>query len=86
MRLIVLTGGVPLDLVQKVNGHKTTEILLKHCFQPGREAFRQALSAAMPALLNNGHKSPKDEALEIIERLNIPKKDKGRLVELVGKL
>ena len=40
---IALTGGVPLELVQKVTGHKTTEIVLKHYFQPGKEAFRQAL-------------------------------------------
>jgi integrase len=64
---IALTGGVPLELVQKVTGHKTTDIVLKHYFQPGREAFRQALSAAMPALLTNGQKSPEDEALQIID-------------------
>jgi hypothetical protein len=27
---IALTGGVPLELVQKVTGHKTTDIVLKH--------------------------------------------------------
>ena len=48
---LALTAGVPLELVQKVTGHKTTEIVLKHYFQPGREAFRSALSAAMPKLL-----------------------------------
>ena len=83
---IALTGGVPLELVQKVTGHKTTEIVLKHYFQPGKEAFRQALSAAMPALLTNGQKSPRDEALEIIRRLKVPQKDKARLLELVGKI
>lgn len=53
---LALTAGVPLELVQKVTGHKTTDILLKHCFQPGREAFREALQKAMPALLTNGQK------------------------------
>jgi integrase len=48
---LALTAGVPLELVQKVTGHKTTDIVLKHYFQPGREAFREALNAAMPKLL-----------------------------------
>ncbi|MEI7732813.1 MAG: integrase [Verrucomicrobiota bacterium] len=83
---LALTAGVPLELVQKVTGHKTTDIVLKHYFQPGREAFRQALHAAMPKLLTNGQKSPKDEALEIVGRLKGSKADKARLVELLGKV
>jgi predicted RNase H-like HicB family nuclease len=63
---LALTAGVPLELVQKVTGHKTTEIVLKHYFQPGREAFRQALNAAMPGLLTNGKtKTPAEQAAEI---------------------
>jgi hypothetical protein len=58
---LALTAGVPLELVQKVTGHKTTAIVLKHYFQPGQEAFRQALQSAMPKLLTNGQKSPKNE-------------------------
>ena len=53
---IALTGGVPLELVQKVTGHKTTDIVLKHYFQPGREAFREALQSAMPKLLTSSEK------------------------------
>jgi hypothetical protein len=34
---LALTAGVPLELVQKVTGHKTTDIVLKHYFQPGLE-------------------------------------------------
>jgi hypothetical protein len=51
---LALTAGVPLELVQKVTGHKTTDIVLKHYFQPGRENFRQTLQAAMPRLLMEG--------------------------------
>lgn len=51
---LALTAGVPLELVQKVTGHKTTDIVLKHYFRPGREAFRSALNAAMPKLMMNG--------------------------------
>jgi len=81
---LALTAGVPLELVQKVTGHKTTDIVLKHYFQPGQEDFRRALTAAMPKLLTNGHheekskggklkaeavKAPKDEMRELVERL-----------------
>lgn len=57
---LALTAGVPLEIVQKVTGHKTTEIVLKHYFQPGREAFRQTLSAAMPKLLMSASNTGQD--------------------------
>lgn len=82
---LALTAGVPLELVQKVTGHKTTDIVLKHYFQPGREAFRQALQAAMPKLLTNGQKSPKDEMREIVEAMTAKtwKRDQKRVLELM---
>ncbi|MFA6563500.1 MAG: tyrosine-type recombinase/integrase [Verrucomicrobiia bacterium] len=85
---VALTGGVPLELVQKVTGHKTTEIVLKHYFQPGREAFRQALQTAMPKLLTNGQKAPKDQMLEILSRTTAKtwQKDSERLRKLVAAL
>jgi hypothetical protein len=39
---LALTAGVPLELVQKVTGHKTTDSVLKHYFQPGRGGRRPA--------------------------------------------
>ena len=51
---LALTAGVPLELVQKVTGHKTADVVLKHYFQPGREDFRMALQSAMPKLLTGG--------------------------------
>ncbi len=85
---LALTAGVPLELVQKVTGHKTTDIVLKHYFQPGREAFRQALHAAMPKLLTNGQKSPKEEMREIIEHTTRETwiVDKARLAQLLEKV
>ena len=82
---LALTAGVPLELVQKVTGHKTTDIVLKHYFQPGREAFRQALQTAMPKLLTNGQKAPKDEMREIVEVMTAKtwKRDQKRLLELL---
>jgi len=83
---LALTAGVPLELVQKVTGHKTTAIVLKHYFQPGQEAFRQALQSAMPKLLTNGQKSPKDEMQEILSGMtqNTWKKDKERITKLLA--
>src|ERR1022692_2205797 len=66
---LALTAGGPLELVQKVTGHKTTDIVLKHYFQPGREDFRRALQSVMPKLLTNGQQSPKDEMREIVQRM-----------------
>lgn len=62
---LALTAGVPLEIVRKVTGHKTVEIVLKHYFQPGREEYRQTLQAAMPQLMMNGGKT-KDEQLRAI--------------------
>ena len=75
---LALTAGVPLELVQKVTGHKTADIVLKHYFQPGREAFRQALQSAMPKLLTNGQKSPKTEILEILTNMTAKTWKQGR--------
>src|ERR1017187_6394744 len=85
---LALTAGVPLELVQKVTGHKTTDIVLKHYFQPGQEAFRQALQSAMPKLLTNGQKSPKDEMKEVLARMTKKtwKKDKARMEKLMAGL
>ena len=83
---LALSAGVPLEIVQKVTGHRTTEIVLKHYFQPGRESFRKTLESAMPSLLTEGAKSPLDEAREIVEKMTARtlKKDKARLLELLG--
>mgnify|MGYP000848875736 CR=1 FL=1 len=87
---LALTAGVPLELVQKVTGHKTADIVLKHYFQPGREAFRQALNAAMPKLLMNGHsqseRSPKEELREIVQQMTAKtwKRDQVKILELLA--
>jgi hypothetical protein len=85
---LALTAGVPLELVQKVTGHKTTDIVLKHYFQPGQEAFRQALQSAMPKLLMNGLKSARDEMREILVGTTVKtwKKNKARMEELLAAL
>ena len=82
---LALTAGVPLELVQKVTGHRTVEIVLKHYFQPGREDFRRALQSAMPKLLTNGQQPRKDEMREIVEKMSAKnwKKQQARLAALL---
>jgi integrase len=48
---LALSAGVPLELVQRVTGHKTADVVLKHYFKPGREDFRKSIEAAMPKML-----------------------------------
>ena len=45
-----------------MTGHKTTDIVLKHYFQPGREDFRMALQSAMPNLLTMGKGKGSDQS------------------------
>ena len=51
---LALNAGVPLEIVQKVMGHRTAGIVMKHYFQPGREDFRRTLAGKMSALLVGG--------------------------------
>ena len=56
---LALASGLPMELVQRVTGHRTVEVVLKHYFRPGREEFRQAVAKAMPQFLTAGSASSK---------------------------
>ena len=47
-----------MEIVKKVTGHRTADIVIKHYFQPGREDFRRTLASRLPALLS-GAPEPK---------------------------
>ena len=87
---LALAAGVPLELVQRVTGHRTVEVVMKHYFRPGREDFRTAILKAMPKMLADGgaQRSVKDEILQILERSTAKtwKADREGLRELVAKL
>jgi hypothetical protein len=51
---LALSAGVPLELVRRVTGHATVEVVLKHYFRPDREQFRAALTGALPGILTGG--------------------------------
>lgn len=54
---IALSAGVPMELVRRVTGHATTDVVLKHYFRPGRKDFKKALNSAMPKLLMKSGKA-----------------------------
>jgi integrase len=51
---MALSAGVPMELVRRVTGHSTVEVVLKHYFRPKREEFRAALETAMPKMITGG--------------------------------
>ena len=64
---LALTAGVPMELVRKVTGHTTADTVMTHYFQPGQDAFREALMKAMPTLLTGGDaKPPRDAQMKTI--------------------
>lgn len=86
---LALAAGVPLELVQRVTGHRTVSVVLKHYFRPGREDFRQLLERAMPALLSSGSVvSAREEIRCIIEHISEASctRDKERLLQLFARL
>jgi integrase len=87
---LALAAGVPLELVQRVTGHRTVEVVMKHYFRPGREDFRQAIMKAMPKMLADGagQRSVKEEMLGILERTSSRswQRDKARLLELLARM
>jgi hypothetical protein len=87
---LALAAGVPLELVQRVTGHRTVEVVMKHYFRPGREDFRTAILKAMPKMLADHPRqtSAKEEILAIIDQTSAKtwKADSQRLRELVTTL
>lgn len=48
---LALNAGAPLDLVRKVTGHRTIDVVLRSYHQPGREDFRRELLSKLPNAL-----------------------------------
>lgn len=48
---LALANGVPMEILRKITGHRTGEIVLKHYDRRGREETRKAFGAAMPKAL-----------------------------------
>lgn len=84
---LALTAGVPLELVQRVTGHRTVQVVMKHYFRPGREDFKQVILKAMPKMLSDGGDKPaKEEILAIVQAMTPETcgRDRARLLELLA--
>jgi integrase len=84
---MALTAGVPMELVRRVTGHSTVNIVLKHYFRPGREDFRNALETALPQSMTgrtDTRKSPTEQLQELVEKADELEKDK--LIEEMAKI
>ncbi len=94
---LALSAGVPVELVRRVTGHATVEVVLKHYFRPDRDQFKAALTGALPEVLT-GKKETTDRRLQTADQKKeemaalgakladgtATKKDMGRLRELLG--
>ena len=81
-----------MELVRRVTGHSTVNVVLKHYFRPDREVFRQALESALPQMITGGPQallkpktiSPKESLLLLAEKSN--KIDKETLISELNTL
>ncbi len=91
---LALAAGVPMELVRRVTGHATVEVVLKHYFRPDREQFKAALAGALPDVLTGGSVggakvNPADELAALAGKLasgTATKADKARLRKLAAKV
>jgi integrase len=66
---MALSAGVPMELVRRVTGHSTVEVVLKHYFRPGREAFRTALETVMPKMITGGEEKESIDPHKALKKL-----------------
>jgi integrase len=65
---LALSNGVPMEIVRRVTGHKTVDIVLKHYFRPQRDEMRKVLQTSMPSLLTAGMGSKPEQATDLLRR------------------
>ena len=89
-RFVPWLEAASLDLVQRITGHRTAAVVLKHYFRPGREDFRTVITQAMPKMLGLGESklTAKEEMKRILERSTNRtwSADRKRLLELIESL
>ena len=55
---LALMQGLPMDIVRKITGHQTVDVVTKHYFRPEREQLKAAMQKALPGLLTSSAKTP----------------------------
>jgi integrase len=90
---LALSAGVPMELVRRVTGHTTVDIVLRHYFRPSRADFKAALVGALPDVLTGGTEAkamkPAEELKALSEKLaagTATEKDKARFRKLAAKV
>lgn len=62
---LALTAGVSIELVQKVTGQKTADMVRKHYFHPYKEELKKVFMDKMPDLLSGVEQSRDQQMLRI---------------------
>jgi integrase len=65
---LALMRGLPIDIVRKITGHQTVNVVTKHYFRPEREQLKAAMQKALPGLLTSAAKpfTPAERAAEVL--------------------
>jgi integrase len=82
---VALSAGMPMELVRRITGHATVDVVLKHYFRPGRAEFKREFERAMPGLLMTGAKSRDEQLQDIAEGMTAKtwKRDRERILRLL---
>jgi len=66
---LALTSGIPLEVVKRITGHQTADIVLKHYLRPERQQIRDALEKNMPDMLTDGGlpESREEKIIQLLE-------------------
>lgn len=89
---LALAAGVPVELVRRVTGHATVDVVLTHYFRPDREQFRAALTNAMPDILTGERRKrlpPAEELPQLAAKAAsgaATEQEKARLRKLVANI
>ncbi len=79
---LALANGVPMDLLRKITGHRTAEIVLKHYDRRGRDAMRRAIGDAMPKAIAGAVTAPAAPAAgDALEAVALPPDLAGMLAD-----
>ncbi len=79
---LALANGVPMEILRKITGHRTAEIVLKHYDRRGRDAMRKAFGEAMPKAIAGAvevetKKGRKGKTAADLEAVALPAKAAG---------
>lgn len=86
-----ITGGIPVEIVKAITGHKLTETIIEHYLKPKGSVYHEKFMAAMPASLTGRNPEVKalpsatgDRLAEIAATLKELSKEKAQLQKLLN--